>query len=68
MLNSAPNGGAMAIGGTSKVILRENVQLHFIKNKATHDGGALVFESYDVCPAPDYHHDWVFLFFFFFNS
>lgn len=24
----------------------------------------LVFESYDVCPAPDYHHDWIFLFFF----
>ena len=48
MLFSAPNGGAMAIGGTSKLILNEDVKLNFVKNKAMHHGGRLVFENYII--------------------
>ena len=52
ILNSAPNGGAIAIGGTSKLILNEDVKLNFVKNKALHHGGVLIFENYNWCPAP----------------
>ena len=48
ILNSAPNGGVMAIGGTSKLILDDDVKLNFVKNKTLHHGGTLVFETYII--------------------
>ena len=49
MSNSAPNGGAMVIGDSSKLLLNNDLQLNFVENQAEYYGGAIAFENDGLC-------------------